>query len=325
MSGLPALPADFLRLSARLGKNPLQVQGPGGNTSIKIDELLWIKASGTELAEAETSPIFVPVDRAKALDEAHGAGDGTCMACLVDPSIALRPSIETTFHALIEWPVVAHIHSVVTLAHGISPEGRMVAREKLAGLPVDFIPYRKPGRPLTERIAESLKSSTQIWVLENHGLICAGPDVATVAAFVEEVERRLDLLPSPAGRAPSRPAPEGFEWHEAAAILGQESRLSALAANGSLYPDHVVFLGPALPFFDPAQTAPASIVPGEGVLIRRTATAAQRAMTQCLADLLLRLPSEWSVKTLSAEQEAELLNWDAEKYRQALAARGSGA
>jgi rhamnose utilization protein RhaD (predicted bifunctional aldolase and dehydrogenase) len=325
MSGLQALPADFLRLSARLGKNPLQVQGPGGNTSIKIDGLLWIKASGTELAEAEMRPIFVPVDRAKALDEARGAGDGTCMACLVDPSITLRPSIETTFHALIEWPVVVHIHSVVTLAHGISPEGRAVAREKLAGLPVEFIPYRKPGRPLTERIADNLKSSTQIWVLENHGLICAGPDVATVAALVEEVERRLDLPPSPGGRVPSMPAPEGFEWHEAASILAQEARLSALAANGSLYPDHVVFLGPALPLFDPAQTAPASIVAGQGVLIRRTATAAQRAMTGCLADLLRRLPAEWSVETLSAEQEAELLNWDAEKYRQALAARGSGA
>ena len=59
----PDLPADFTAfcaLSARLGRDPLQVQGPGGNTSIKDRETLWIKASGTELADAETKQIFSP-------------------------------------------------------------------------------------------------------------------------------------------------------------------------------------------------------------------------------------------------------------------------
>ncbi len=35
---------------------------------------MWIKASGTELAEAETRGIFVAVDRAAALAEGAGAG-----------------------------------------------------------------------------------------------------------------------------------------------------------------------------------------------------------------------------------------------------------
>jgi rhamnose utilization protein RhaD (predicted bifunctional aldolase and dehydrogenase) len=92
--------------------------------------------------------------------------------------------------------------------------------------------------------------------------------------------------------------------------------------GGSLYPDHVVFLGPGLPLFDAAQTSPVSILAGQGVLALKTATDSQRAMGQCLADVLQCLPAQWTVETLSAEQEAELLNWDAEKYRQALAARG---
>ena len=42
----------FRELSADLGRNPLLVQGAGGNTSIKEDGLLWVKASGTWLSEA---------------------------------------------------------------------------------------------------------------------------------------------------------------------------------------------------------------------------------------------------------------------------------
>lgn len=315
-------PEDFLELSARLGQDPLRVQGPGGNTSIKIGNILWIKASGTELAEARNGSIFVAVDLASARKEAQGAGDGTCMACLVDKTQALRPSIETTFHALIHWPVVAHIHSVVTITHGISPEGRAAAREKLVGLPVDFIPYRKPGRPLTERIAATLDRTTQIWVLENHGLICAGPDSASVASLVDEVERRLELAPlAPERPDPAEAAPAGHQWLAGSAGIACDDRLCQLALSGSYYPDHVVFLGPALPEWRDGLATPAAMRSRIGLVVKETATSAQRAMAQCLVDVLKRLPPHWAPQELSPEQEAELLNWDAEKYRQALAAR----
>ena len=39
-------------LSAALGADPLRTQGAGGNTSIKRDGVMWIKASGTWLADA---------------------------------------------------------------------------------------------------------------------------------------------------------------------------------------------------------------------------------------------------------------------------------
>ena len=60
----------FRALAAQLGQDPLRVQGPGGNTSIKSGNVMWIKASGTELADAETKPIFVAVDRNAAKAEA---------------------------------------------------------------------------------------------------------------------------------------------------------------------------------------------------------------------------------------------------------------
>jgi rhamnose utilization protein RhaD (predicted bifunctional aldolase and dehydrogenase) len=46
---------DLLGLAARLGRDPLVVQGPGGNISLKRDGVMWVKASGTWMMEA-TSP-----------------------------------------------------------------------------------------------------------------------------------------------------------------------------------------------------------------------------------------------------------------------------
>jgi hypothetical protein len=44
------------------------------------------------------------------------------------------------------------------------------------------------------------------------------------------------------------------------------------------------------------------------------------AMARCLADVTRRLKPEDPVRTLTLEEELALVNWDAEKYRQALPA-----
>lgn len=312
--------AAFSALSARLGQDPLQVQGPGGNTSFKDGNVMWIKASGTELADAEDKSIFVAVDREMAKAEAHGAGDGTCKATVLDPANTLRPSIETTFHAMMDWDVVAHTHSVPVIVHAISVEGRKVAAEKLADLPVIFAPYRKPGIPLTTAISENLRADTQVVILENHGLVCAGRTVEEVANLIAEVEQRLamptlvDVAPLPIAAAP-----QGYAWNAHATALASDPRLQDLALAGSYYPDHVVFLGPALPT-EPG--TPSILVKGVGAALRDDATSSQTAMLHCLFDVLRRLPIGWTPVPIGHEAEAELLNWDAEKYRQALAAKG---
>lgn len=310
----------FRQLSARLGQDPLRVQAAGGNTSLKEDGVLWIKASGTELANAETDEIFVAVDLQAARAEVNGAGDGSCKACVLDPSAGLRPSIETTFHAAFEWRVVAHTHSIATLTHAVSPQGRIALKEKMDGLPWVSVPYVKPGLPLTQEIMAIVGPQTQIVVLENHGLICAGNSVDEVAGLVEEVEARLEMPASVNTLAKVSPAPDGFSWAKESWIAF-DPLAAARAASGSYYPDHVVFLGAALTETDHDATPPAILMRGEGVALRDGATPAQQAMLTCLADLLARVPETWTLAAIGADAEAELLDWDAEKYRQALAAR----
>ncbi|MFV1590655.1 class II aldolase/adducin family protein [Phaeobacter sp. JH20_39] len=313
---------DFRALSARLGQDPLQVQGPGGNTSIKKGSVMYIKASGTELADAETADIFVAVDRDAAVLEAQErAGDGSCKDTVLDTSHGLRPSIETTFHAALAQRVVAHTHSVATLAHVISPEGRGAAAVKLAGLNFVMVPYAKPGLPLTRQILARVEPKTNVILLQNHGLICAGDTVEEVASLIAEVEERLALDARSTDAAPVTQAPpEGFVWSDYG-WLAQNTAAFERARSGTYYPDHVVFLGPCLPVQDHDGNPPAILQEGQGVLIKADATSSQLAMLQCLSDVLARVQDGWSVEPIGPDAEAALLNWDAEKYRQALAAR----
>ncbi|MCU0902112.1 MAG: class II aldolase/adducin family protein [Cypionkella sp.] len=311
----------FRALSARLGRDPLQVQGPGGNTSLKDGDTLWIKASGTELADAMTADIFVAVDRKAALAEALGlSGDGSCKATVLDPARGLRPSIETTFHAALDWPVVAHTHSIATLAHGVALEGTAAAAGKLADLPFAVVPYAKPGLPLTREILQRAQPETRIFLLENHGLICCGASVAETEALIQDVEQRLALPPDQPDLLAIGTPPAGHDWAPESWIA-RDDLATVRALAGSYYPDHVVFLGPALPRGVPADPRPACLIPGCGVALRLDATPAQRAMLRCLSDLLARVPTDWPARPIGTEAEASLLDWDAEKYRQALAAR----
>lgn len=304
----PAPPPMALRaLSARLGADPMQVQGAGGNTSWKAGDVLWVKASGMLLADAMDRDVFVPVDLAAARAEADGAGDGTCRAAVL--SGELRPSIETTFHAALPERCVVHTHSVATLAHATSAEGLAALADALGDLEHAVVPYAMPGRPLTEAIV-ARAGTAPVLVLANHGLIARADDAAAAAGLLAEVEARL-ALPARQAAVPDAAPPGGFEWVPAA--FGPHD-----PGAHSLYPDHVVFLGPRLPD-GPEEGRPACLAAG-GLAVREDAGAAPRAMARCLADVLARVPEGWTLRGIGADAEAALAGWDAEAYRQKLAA-----
>jgi len=96
-----------------------------------------------------------------------------------------------------------------------------------------------------------------------------------------------------------------------------------LAQCNPAYPDHVVFCG-VRPWVvegtcnPPSVETPYGLVPGVGVILLPAATAATEAMLKAQAEVYLRIPPGSAVNLLSDSQCAELLNWDAEKYRKAL-------
>ncbi len=334
----------LLDLSARAGADPLLVQGAGGNTSIKEGGTLWIKASGLWLAQARQRDVMVPVALEPLLDalEANDPATEKAQDFVIserNPS-GLRPSIETTVHALMPQKVVVHVHCVETLATAVQINGSAIAAERLAGVPHVFVPYARPGLPLARAIAERLQDDTAVLVLGNHGLVVAAETVADAAMLLTDITRRLTgqkrHAPAADLAALSRLAvdsdyrlPEDAGLHAVAADLDS----CRLAAGGSLYPDHVIFLGKGVVVAAPGETAlsieakrraggeslpPLLLFPGKGVLVQKEISAGAFAMARCLADVTARIPADARLRYLTEAENAELLGWDAEKYRQQL-------
>ncbi|MCM5689719.1 class II aldolase [Sinorhizobium meliloti] len=334
----------LLDLSARVGADPDLVQGAGGNTSIKEGGTLWIKASGLWLAHARRRDVMVPVALDPLLDALERDDPATEKAQDfvvrdLNPS-GLRPSIETTFHALMPQKVVVHVHCVETIATAVRADAAAIAGEKLQGIPYAFVPYARPGLPLAKAIAERIQADTSVLVLGNHGLAVAAETVGDAARLLAEVSQRFAVpvrqAPSADLEALSRLAvnsayrlPDDGRIHDAATDL--ES--CRIAAGGSLYPDHVIFLGKGSVVAAPGENAlsleegfrrageslpPVLLFPGKGALVLKDISAGALAMARCLSDVTARIPDGASLRYLTDAENAELLGWDAEKYRQQL-------
>lgn len=324
--------AALAELSARIGSNPDIIQAAGGNTSIKENGVMWIKASGTLLAEAQQKDIFVPVD-----------ATAMCMA-LADPDqdadqpinfalgqSGLRPSIETSLHAVFDQRVVVHVHCVNTLSWAIQQGSDELLATKLLNFKWASVGYCKPGAMLASAVSHVIDTGAEIVILKNHGLIVAAETVHAAETLLFDVIASLE--------APMRPfctidvealgkgLPKGWEAldkdHPLHQVALSPARITH-ATTGSLYPDHVIFCGIGAQILtddDPAATQeapPFYIVPDRGAIIQCDASQGAKALVRCLGDVLMRLDEDAVLEYLSDEQNYQLLDWDAEKYRQKL-------
>lgn len=324
MKGTGVTIDSLLDLSVRIGRNPLLVQASSGNTSLKIDDTLWIKASGKWLAFADREEILVPVD----LPE--------CLECLrtsrsLDGKSDLRPSIETFMHAILPQSVVVHVHSVNTIAWAVRSDATSRLSERLEGLHWQWIPYTLSGVPLARAIRAASVShpETDIFVLGNHGLVVCGEDCDSVEALLFEVERRLAIHPRPA----ADPKPGLLEqlarfshWRlpdaDVLHTLGADTISRQIVDRGVLYPCQAIFLGAALPHFASSKglaeidgTSPVVVVEGSGVLTNENITAAEWAMLNGFAEVVRRIDTTAPIRYLTDQEVNSVLGENGYHYR----------
>lgn len=327
---------DVIHFCQSIGRDPLLVQGAGGNVSWKDGEVLWVKASGTWLADAGERDIFVPVDLG-ALRVSLDAGDFDAEPKALGGA-SLKPSIETLLHALMPHRVVIHLHAVDILAwlvrdHSDADSGVPFPSAERA----DLVPYRKPGAALAQAVADRLKGRPDIGCLflQNHGLVLGGATIAEVQQQLQEIllKMRGAVLrhARPKGVAPSVPEACGHSYvglddADIQSLALDESLFARLSSSWVLYPDHVVFLGRKAACYDSmdelvaqaqrSQEMPELVfVRGVGVYVTPAFGRAQRAQLRCYYDVLVRVPEDCRIVTLTEDEVDELLNWDAEKYR----------
>jgi len=143
--------------SQLLGQSNELVLHGGGNTSVKIDNTLYVKGSGWNLDTIEKGG-FSPVDLGVLLEMAtrESLSDTQMVAeqraAMSDQNFP-NPSIEAILHAIIPYDYVDHTHAdaVVTLTN--TPEGKALVQE-LYGENMLIIDYVMPGFELAKHIYE---------------------------------------------------------------------------------------------------------------------------------------------------------------------------
>ena len=187
-----SLKNDLNELSVFLGDNLDWVQGAGGNTSVKENGVLWVKASGYWLSDAQNNNIFVPLDRQTVLDKIEqGVENLNSARTLGKQYHSLRPSIETTMHALMRHRFVAHVHSVNVISFAVLKDSKKILNEKLDGINWLWVPYVRPGLPLTKILYSLNVSDFDVIILANHGVVIGGDTKEEVLDIFERVETRL--------------------------------------------------------------------------------------------------------------------------------------
>jgi rhamnose utilization protein RhaD (predicted bifunctional aldolase and dehydrogenase) len=312
---------ELVDYAVQVGSDIRLVQGAGGNFSMKTGGIVWVKASGTRLADAATSSIFVPLDL-KAVRPAVLVSEKLAEHVVAASApVGLRPSIETAFHVLLPHRYVAHLHPTGSIAAGL--DIRIVERflEASAAYPTIRVPYAKPGIELAREIDRGLPrqmnvSRPMVLLLENHGLVVGAPSVSMLAEVVELVERPLETVEPPVAVEPSRAGTlPGFS------VLTQAGSISAagLAAldHGPLTPDAAVFLGrrPFTSESDAAHTTACVVLADGTVEIRQEMGRDEREIALSMVDVGRLVLAGSQVRALTEAEIRELIDWDAEKWR----------
>ena len=85
-------------LSEFIGRDKSLIQGAGGNTSIKFNKKLFVKASGTMLKKALSEEIFVSLSLDSIFNQLNNKGKlENDLEIYPLTNTSLKPSIETAF------------------------------------------------------------------------------------------------------------------------------------------------------------------------------------------------------------------------------------
>jgi len=172
--------------SRLLGVDQNLVLHGGGNTSIKIDDILYVKGSGWDLGSIEKEG-FSPakIEALLELLNYNTLSDSDMVKyqreALTDKT-APNPSVEAILHALIPYKFVDHTHAdaVVTLSNTENGESLI---EEVYGEKYLIVPYIMPGFILAKEIYKMVKDvdwdSLDGIILHNHGIFTFSNDAKT--------------------------------------------------------------------------------------------------------------------------------------------------
>jgi rhamnose utilization protein RhaD (predicted bifunctional aldolase and dehydrogenase) len=279
-------------ISRYYGQNSDYVLAGGGNTSWKDRETLYVKTSGTPLADAVPDG-FVKMDR-KALariweNQYPESGAELESAVLADLMAARkpgeekkRPSVETLLHDILPFAFVVHLHPALVNGLTCSQDG-LKAAEEIFGKDALWIPSVNPGFILSKTIksmmndyASEYNIPVSVILLQNHGIFvgdnhCEGVKekygelIHKISAWIKRHPDFSDEKRETSSQLTSDSligeSVRMLAELAGAAVFMQNKEVSALVKNRSSFasvssaftPDHIVYAG-SDPLFSEAKS-----------------------------------------------------------------------
>ena len=196
----------LVNFSRRFGADANFVLAGGGNTSYKDENYLYIKGSGTALAEM-TADKFVKMNRAalaaiwdkkysvnSAEREAHVLAD--LMAAREAGEESKRPSVETLLHELFPQKFVLHVHPAAVNGLTCSKQGKAAALKLFPDCV--WVDESEPGYVLASlcrgelsAYAEKNGKAANLVFLQNHGVFFAADSEVELDAVVINVMGKI--------------------------------------------------------------------------------------------------------------------------------------
>lgn len=268
---------ELISLSHKYGSDPDYVLAGGGNTSWKSDDLMAVKASGTELGTiTKDGFVTLSMDKIRVIRTTQYPDDREereerALEDLMDsrlPGQTGRPSVESLLHAIIPDKYVVHTHPALVNGLTCSKNGQSIA-ERLFPDNCIWIPLVDPGYILAKSIDDEMSK----WMdthngklpdyifLANHGVFLWGKDSDEVnkkykdlfntlknicshsdAVGIDLNESVSDVILQKIGKLAGSKGEALFTTSkEIRSVL--ESRETIVNLQQSLSPDHIVYMG----------------------------------------------------------------------------------
>ncbi|MDX1285415.1 MAG: SDR family NAD(P)-dependent oxidoreductase, partial [Draconibacterium sp.] len=192
---------DLINISRHYGSKKEYVIAGGGNTSYKTEDKLWIKASGFALATI-CEEGFAVMDREKlaAISKNEYSSDPFERESQIKDDLAVatitkdkRPSVETSFHDVINYKFVVHLHP--TAVNGIMCSNN--AEElvnSVFGEEAIYIPYIDPGYILFKAVETKILEfrnakgyDPQVILLQNHGVFVSADSTEEITSIYDKI------------------------------------------------------------------------------------------------------------------------------------------
>ncbi len=189
-----------------------------GNTSARSGEnTFWVKASGSSMVSIRIDDfVEIQIDRIlKVLDNKDARDEDITEAydhARVNPSVSVRPSIETILHALAlqncQANFIGHTHPLfvnMILCSKKADEalaGRLFTEEvTFCGLAPAIMSYRDPGLPLARGFQNTILDyqnsygeSPRLVLIKNHGMIAIGKSAQEVKNITDMYDKVARVL-----------------------------------------------------------------------------------------------------------------------------------